>query len=302
MARTLCVRGGIGPVVVEVQRQLIGRKLLKDIPDGVFGPNTEDALKKFRPADKGRLEFETWESLTGQSVPPAPKRVFQITCAFEGHAFNRVAGNFDGAGVTWGLIGFTLKHGELGKILSRIQATKPELIIRAFGPEAAKKLVTALKKPLEEQMALADQFSIPPKKARLADPWRLGFELLGEDPDVQALQVAIAEQDYVQPAIRTAERLGLTTELGLALTFDIHVQNGSIKPLAQEQIDREIASQRPRSERAKRVIIANAVADHARAFREDVRARKLAIATGSGVVHGSHFALADFGLEDVALA
>jgi hypothetical protein len=48
------------------------------------------------------------------------------------------------------------------------------------------------------------------------------------------------------------------------------------------------------------VLIANAVADAASAtYRDDVRARKLTLAKGTGVVHGATFALQSWGLDDV---
>jgi hypothetical protein len=56
----------------------------------------------------------------------------------------------------------------------------------------------------------------------------------------------------------------------------------------------------PADERALRVIIANAVADNAKSdFREDVRKRKLAIATGQGMVHGANYVLENWGLIDL---
>lgn len=48
-----------------------------------------------------------------------------------------------------------------------------------------------------------------------------------------------------------------------------------------------------------RILIANAVADHAKPeFREDVRSRKLTIATSTGQVHGERFDLTSWGLGE----
>ena len=51
------------------------------------------------------------------------------------------------------------------------------------------------------------------------------------------------------------------------------------------------------------MIIANAVADKTRTTdprkREDVRARKLTLATGAGVVHGATYLLRNWGLADL---
>jgi hypothetical protein len=47
-----------------------------------------------------------------------------------------------------------------------------------------------------------------------------------------------------------------------------------------------------------RQFIANAVADASKTRKEDVRARKLTIAAGTGKVHGEVFVLANWGLDD----
>ena len=53
------------------------------------------------------------------------------------------------------------------------------------------------------------------------------------------------------------------------------------------------------SERQARIDVANAVADDARpTFRDDVRARKLTIASGVGRVHGEFFGLAKWGVDE----
>jgi hypothetical protein len=91
---------------------------------------------------------------------------------------------------------------------------------------------------------------------------------------------------------------GRLAELGLALCFDIHVQNGSIKPSARDRIRNEVAAQPIHKERELRAIVANAVADASRPqFREDVRSRKLTLATGAGQVHGATYVLRNWGLD-----
>ena len=87
------------------------------------------------------------------------------------------------------------------------------------------------------------------------------------------------------------------SELGIALAFDVHVQNGGIKRTAASQIRR---AGTPANEAELRLIVADAVADNARAeFRKDVRARKRAIAEQSGLVHGELFTLSHWGLAEL---
>jgi hypothetical protein len=150
--------------------------------------------------------------------------------------------------------------------------------------------------PVDKQVAFADSISIPGAKHKLVDPWRIAFERLGSFPEVQEIQRRVAFEHYMRPAKKTARGLGLASELGVALCFDIHVQNGGIRREAMNAIRRAGARKEPELRKA----IANAVADQARPqYREDVRRRKLAIATGSGIVHGMSLTLVNWGLDDV---
>jgi len=49
-------------------------------------------------------------------------------------------GNFDGALLTWGIIGFTMTSGEQKKILLAVNQSHPELIQQAFGAKSGELL------------------------------------------------------------------------------------------------------------------------------------------------------------------
>lgn len=302
MARTLFARGSRGPLVQQVQAKLQQLQFPLDSPDGIFGSNTETALKNYQKfngfAVTGRVDFELWPRLTASDVPLLDERALQLTAAIEGHGYTVAAGNFDGAGLTWGIIGFTVKYGSVQRVLDTVAIEHPGLIRSAF-VDLTKDLERMRNMPIEKQIAFADSISIPGAKHKLLEPWRVAFKRLGAMPEVQDIQRRVAYDAYMKPARRTTKSLGLTTELGLALCFDVHVQNGGIKAAAMEAIKRSGA----RSEVDLRVAIANAVADQSKAeWRQDVRRRKLAIATGAGLVHGMALKLPDWGLDDETMA
>lgn len=302
MARTLFARGARGPLVQQVQSKLQQLQFPLDSPDGIFGSNTETALKNYQKFNgfevTGRVDFDLWPRLTASAVPALEERSLQLTAAIEGHGYTVAAGNFDGAGLTWGIIGFTVKFGSVQQVLDTVATEHPGLIRSAF-VDLTKDLERMRNMPVEKQIAFADSISLPGAKHKLLEPWRVAFKRLGSMPEVQDIQRRVAYDVYMKPARKTAKSLGLTTELGLALCFDIHVQNGGIKPAAMDAIKRSGA----RSESALRVAVANAVADQAKVeWREDVRQRKLAIATGAGPVHGMALKLPDWGLDDVKMA
>ena len=302
MARLLFARGASGEIVRKIQRALMFAP--KDV-DGVYGKDTEKALTRFQTANSldatGTMDVSTWTKLMLTPVPPVRERSLQLTGAFEGHGFTLAQGNFDGAGITWGIIGFTLIGGELGKFFKEINQENPALIAQAF-QGSAKQLMDVFRAPKATQLAFADSVSLGASKGKLAEPWRSAFQRFGEMAEVQAHQLELADRDYFQPALQTAREFGLQTELGISLCFDVHVQNGSINAKARAAIKQELQDHPIANEQELRVIIANSVADNARAFQEDVRSRKLTIATGTGSVHGQTFVLRNWGLDESAFS
>jgi peptidoglycan hydrolase-like protein with peptidoglycan-binding domain len=102
-----------------------------------FGKATEAAVKAFQQSSSfeptGRVDVGTWMALLSMPAPNTQERALQLTAAFEGHGFSLAQGNWDGAGITWGIIGFTLKHGALGKIILTVFDESPALVQQSFG-------------------------------------------------------------------------------------------------------------------------------------------------------------------------
>jgi hypothetical protein len=220
-------------------------------------------------------------------IPAVAQRALELTAAFEGHGYELAVGNFDGALLTWGIIGFTLVGGEIQNIVQTVNNSNPQLLDQAFGASKAE-LLQLVSAPKAQQLAWANAHTLP--NGSLVQPWRTMFATFGSFPEVQSEQLRHVREDYLGPAISTARELGFRSELGLALTFDIHVQNGGIKSTALARIRQQ--STPGISESDLRVIVANAVADSSRpAFMEDVRSRKLALSTGQGIVHGHNFVM-----------
>jgi peptidoglycan hydrolase-like protein with peptidoglycan-binding domain len=306
MARVFFARGVRGEIVRRMQRRLTERGFDTRGIDGIFAGDTFRAVQAFQGSEglaaTGEVDGDTWQALLGVPVPPVRDRALGVTGAFEGNDFTMAEGNFDGAGLTWGIIGFNLGSGTLQKILLTIQASHPQRIEQAFGSLAGQ-LFQILAEPIARQIAFADSISLGKTKEQLQAPWLTAFQKFGEFPEVQEAQLDLADREFFQPALKTAESLGFETELGRALAFDIHVQNGGLRPDARAQIEEQLALHPIGSEQDKRVIVANAVADKTRTkdpkIRADVRARKLTLATGAGTVHGATFLLRNWGLADL---
>jgi peptidoglycan hydrolase-like protein with peptidoglycan-binding domain len=299
MARTLFGRGARGGLIVDLQTGLMARGLPLAKADGDFGARTETAVRAYQAqvgaAETGVVNTDEWVALTGKPVPTLAERCLQITSAFEGHGYTKAAGNWDGAWLTWGLIGFTMKFGRVQEIIRAVERGAPQCIQAAFGADAPA-LLQGIGGTEAGQQAWASSISAPGGH-KLLEPWQTAFARFGEFPEVQAAQRQCALDNYFTPAVRAATSLGLTTELGIALLFDIHVQNGGVAKKVREALPPLGSGQ---TERSRRELIANGVADNSLPeFRENVRRRKLAFATGAGMANGVNVVLASWGLEDV---
>src|SRR5262249_23490310 len=150
MARILVARDARGLIVDRVQAALQKERLYTGRLDGLYGGGTQRAVSFFQeqsglPAT-GKVDDLTWTPLVQSDPPTMFERCLQLTAALEGHGFGLVVGNFDGAGLTWGIIGFTLKHGEIPRIVDETTARDPGAITRAFG-DLADELLRVMRAP-----------------------------------------------------------------------------------------------------------------------------------------------------------
>jgi hypothetical protein len=205
---------------LQLKLQVVGHN--PGIVDGIFGSDTENALKSFQltkgQPPTGKLTDETWITLMQVPTPSIFDRCLQLTADFEGHGFQTIAGNFDGAGLTWGIIGFTLQHGEIQNILTEVQQKVPQLLDSAFD-SLKNTLLTQLGKTWPEQLQWANSISVGSNKLRIEKPWERAFAVLGADPEVQKTQLRRVNK-YWDIAEQDTNRFKLRTEMGIALCFD----------------------------------------------------------------------------------
>lgn len=270
--------------------------------DGIFGNDTEKAVRNWQAGRNqqvdGIVTFDSWQQVTSLTAPTLQERALQLTADFEGTGFGKIVGNFDGAWLTWGIIGFTLKHGELSRLILRIQERHPELLRNAFGP-LLDELLDVMRNP-GKQEAFANRISLGQNKYKVDDAWAGCFQNLGEQRPVQEFQLERVAK-YWDRGVADAAKFDLASELGRALCFDIAVQNGGIDSNEENSIRERLRQDPVTGEQDVRLVIAEVIAEHSNPqYAEDVRQRKRTIATGAGTVHGANYALGDWGLADVA--
>ena len=297
--------GSHGDEVRQVEHRLQDLLLYSGAVDGLFGGGVQSAVKQFQRANSlpvdGVVGPETWAALfPGAEAPaavaiaaqPIARRCLALTGAFETSTpipdcYCGLTGNFDGQGISFGVLQWNFGQGTLQPLLNEIVTSHPDVAAAIFQEDLAT-LTAVLSWPRERQLQWAASIQ-DPRRFRIFEPWRGFFRALGRTSECQDLQVKYADRTR-QTAQAMCRDFGVRTERALALMFDICVQNGSIRADAAAAIRADFARLPSGDALALEVprlrSIANRRAEAASpAFVEDVRVRKLTIANGEGTVH-----------------
>lgn len=287
---------------------------------GNFGPATRSAVQRVQAsrghAQTGEVDAGLWMYLTGTQWPSEYERSLNLLASFEGHNYTKAAGTWDGVGVTWGVIGFTLltdvansngpSYGSLHKLLNTILTEEREIFYEAFGVMQASVLEDHLRKSPSELLAFGRQMSDPARGNReLTASWQSAFARLGSYPQVQERQDAQAKADYYDKALAAAATFA--TEYNMAsertnqLFFDIQVNNGGLgrneRREAKAQLDQLLAAHPNATLEQKLNTITNVLATSRSRHARDIRERKGTISNGLGTVHGKRYRLNGWGID-----
>jgi len=283
-----------GPLIQKLQSQLNSLGFKAGEVDGAWGQRTINAIIGWQQGkqlqDNGIIDDNAWTDLMQVPVPPLFERALQLTGAWEGTGYSDANGNFDGQGITWGVVGFTWANGELQGILREIKSLFPAVFTGAFGPLEST-IVNVLSDSLPGQMTWARSISINGGN-NIKPQWASAFKALGNDPNVQAIENAHA-QHYWTAGANLAQQFGLASEAGLALCFDIAVQN----TITHNMIDEIHQQTHGLAEAHKLPIIAHVIAEHSNPrFFNDVFKRKMTFVVGQGTVHGDRYDISCWGI------
>ena len=302
-------RGSKGPEVAKIQTKLRGLDLYRGPIDASFGGGTEAAVRAFQQARglavDGIVGPATWKSLFRVAIvtpeiadQPLNQRCMALTGTFETDApipecFAGLSGDFDGQGISFGVLQWNIGQRSLQPLLARMDEEHPELVDELFNRNASV-LRAMLSSNKSEQLDWARSIQDPLRRT-VSEPWRGQFKSLGRREEFQSLQVEAAGEPFAT-ARRWCIEYGVRSQRALALMFDIRTQNGSISAIVKGQILADFArlpgDQNGQTEVLKLCAIANRRAEASNPrWVEDVRRRKLTIAKGIGTVHGNHIDL-----------
>jgi peptidoglycan hydrolase-like protein with peptidoglycan-binding domain len=306
-----------GPETGRIQQRLIELGRLAGTTTDSFDDRTTAAVHEFQTAARlqadGRVGDGTWHALLGEPHAPCPglmgadllPRCIAVTGVFETSTpppdcYAGVTGNFDGMGISFGVLQQNIGSKSLQPMLRRVKNEHPALIASIFGSTDGDEIAGIIR--LDEKTAAGFERQMDwarglnDQNNRITEPWRRNFRTLGGTPEYIAIQRDAAEELFNR-ALGACREFGLTSERAVAVLFDVMTQNGGI-PIECARNIRDRLSGLPATpeggphEVAVLEIIAVERAKFSRPeFQDDVRSRKLSLAHGEGTVHGDFFDL-----------
>lgn len=149
----------------------------------------------------------------------ADRAIAWVTRTESGGNYGAQNKNLDGAGLSYGLLQWTQRSGNLGKLLLVMQRRDEPAFARIFAPDAALLIATTTAADEAKRMSL-----------RLWEaPWTARFTAAGlHAPFHEAQDAAARASEHWQGAVDVAGVLGVSTERAMVLFFDRAVQQGPV--------------------------------------------------------------------------
>ncbi|MBA3500566.1 MAG: hypothetical protein M4D80_13435 [Myxococcota bacterium] len=232
----------------------------------------------------------------------AERKAVAITSTLEtGEAggFFGLSSNFDGKGLSFGLVNWNIGSGSLQPLLRDFYRAFPARWAAAFGPDAAR--FKAVLDPKDDAAKVRQlKFVIDEANTRvmskrhkklvwvIKEPWAAYFRRLANDPELQKIQVRYVHGILLR-AKQFCDQLGLRSERAFCFMFDACSSHGqwwnAVKD-RQSILDTKLAFQRIRHggslpERAILTAVAETLSETSRPkYRQRVLDRKLWFLTG----------------------
>ncbi|WP_432666738.1 hypothetical protein R9X47_10295 [Wukongibacter baidiensis] len=226
------------------------------------------------------------------------KKLLNNTGFFEGNkGYSTVSGNFDGQGISFGIIQFNFGQGSLEPLLKDYINDYESEYNSVFGSKAQelKKVVFDYSK--SQQISWGGSITAS-DNYNLKSEWKALFEDMGSKLNNQNLQVKHA-QSYFNRALSLASQYEITSTQGLAFLFDQSVHEWSwsesdsvVKEDLLYWADEYFRIEKKRMPDSDRC---GTLLSYVRT--RDGKNRRTAIRNGSGTVHEKDYDVSDFGLS-----
>ncbi|MDE2292772.1 MAG: hypothetical protein KGL53_11880, partial [Elusimicrobia bacterium] len=255
-----------------------------------------------------------WPPDAGPDDQLALKTALNVSGSYEGpDGWANITGNFDGQGLSLGLLNQNLGQGSLQPMLLRLRDQHPEVLRAVLAPahEASLRAMLAAwaataspaspwvpRSPLDEAPPGVQLMSAPNAASvawardtlyqggRFDPAWKDELTRLAATPEYVSIQVAAASDLHLR-ALGYEKQVGVRELRAYMMLFDINVQDGGLYPEDLADYAAYVKAHRKASSTARlEKLLALRLRHVRKAYVQDVRARKRTIILGTGVVHG----------------
>ncbi|HXJ10857.1 MAG TPA: peptidoglycan-binding domain-containing protein, partial [Candidatus Limnocylindrales bacterium] len=205
--------GSRGPEVKQIEQRLFDLHLYSGAFDGIFGGGTDSAVRAFQLANgltsDGKVGPQTWAALFNGAAVPQPAITTQgldhqclaLTGAFETgqpppDCFAGLSGDFDGQGISFGVVQWNIGQGSLQPLLAEMNQSFSAILGEIFGPNYTA-LVAMLGESRDDQLAWVRSIQDPIRHS-LFEPWHGQFRALGRQQEFQDIELKHASGLFQQ--------------------------------------------------------------------------------------------------------
>jgi LAS superfamily LD-carboxypeptidase LdcB len=207
----------------------------------------EDGFDASEQTPSFALDREEEAALAGSGLTPTEQKAVETTSLFETGkrgGFYGLSGNFDGQGLSFGLVNWTIGTGSLQPLLRDFAKENPGRWVQVFGADASAflQLIARTGKQAEkdqhrfaiEQMNTLSVGKRGKRTWTVRQPWVGYFKRLSEDTAFRKIQVR-----YVRHLLASAadycRRYRLTSELAFCFMFDTVSSHGKWWPKKKQR-------------------------------------------------------------------
>lgn len=242
-----------------------------------------------------------------KSILSLEQRIMGLTASFEtGIGFPEclgvVTGNFDGQGISFGALQWNIGQGTLQELFQAMLLEHPKVAEDIFTKDQLSQFKTMLQGTLTDQLKWAKSIQITERRPNnslrwvIIPEWKSAFHRLGLTEEMMNIEVNAASVRF-EKAKSNCSVYDLHSERGLALMFDINVQNGHVdikgagaKIMNDYQGISNLMNDEKEVEKMRIIARRRAEVSNPK-WVHDVLSRKMTIAEGEGVVHGKKYLL-----------
>ncbi|QWT21565.1 M15 family metallopeptidase [Bacillus sp. NP157] len=209
-----------------------------DSRDMEWGAESSEETTPYAEADETLAFAQDETSLASSGLTASEQRAVEITTLFETGkpgGFYGLSGNFDGQGLSFGMVNWTIGTGSLQPLLRDFAKENPDRWVRVFGTDASRFLQLLARKDsdgIKEQHRFAvEQMNTSSIGARgkriwtVRQPWVGYFKALSEDTAFQKIQVRYV-RDLLARADYYCQAFHLTSEQSFCFMFDAVASHG----------------------------------------------------------------------------